>query len=93
MFSVLKYKLDFRLCMDSKGCPIEIPKNSKILDIQYQDKNIVMWCLVDLSCEKEKVVRIFEIYGTGQPLLTNNYKHVKTLQSESGLVWHIFEKI
>ena len=98
MKSVLKYKLDIDTCL-SFGNVLEIPKNSKILDIQYQDKNIVMWCLVDLQFEHEKVKRVFEIYGTGDIVAEKNYKYLKTLQSEtsyivgSGLVWHIFEKI
>lgn len=70
---------------------VELPENAEILSIQLQRGWICLWALVDTLANK--VERSFEIYGTGQEIekSNGNRKYLTTFQTESGLVFHVFE--
>lgn len=69
---------------------INMPKGAKILDIQNQPDNIVIWAMVNPKHDLKK--RVFYIAGTGFELHENirYYDYLKTIQ-RLGYVWHIFE--
>ena len=68
----------------------KMPKGARILDIQNQNNEIVMWALVDSDLSDEP--RYFEIYGTGEELpLGIIRKYIGTVQV-GYLVCHIFER-
>jgi hypothetical protein len=76
----------------SPGNPItvEMPKYARILAVGAQGDGPVIWALVDPTPEE---TRTFYVYGTGHnayeaPDLT----YIGTCQTDSGLVWHVFEK-
>jgi hypothetical protein len=72
---------------------VELPVNSKILSVQFQDENLYLWALVNKKSGTSVQKHVIEIYGTGQDI---NYElgirrnHLATVQSQ-GFVWHVFE--
>ena len=69
---------------------LELPKGAKILDVQTQDGNAMLWALVDTTRPKE--TRRFRLFGTGQPIVGPVGTFVKTfLLSKDNLVFHLFE--
>ena len=72
---------------------LELPRGAKILTFQSQNNNPTIWALVDPLNKLEK--RKFVIRGTGHPIMsnTNNDVYIGTIQTEMGLVWHLFEKV
>lgn len=86
MSLVYKYPL-------TPGNPIVIalPRFATVLHIGAQDDGPVVWARVDPSREPE--ARKFYVYGTGHPIDDSVALHyLGTCQTESGLVWHVFEK-
>jgi hypothetical protein len=71
---------------------IEVPRQAKILSIQTQRGNPVMWMEVDTNEPKEK--RLFLAFGTGHKL-PDDMKHlhyVGSFQVENEmLVYHVYE--
>lgn len=70
---------------------LQLPKLSKILSIQVQDDNIMLWTLVG---DYTNLVdyRFIECYGTGHEI--NSLKELvflATIQYRGG-VWHFFER-
>ena len=77
---------------DDKKTVIKIPKDAKILSVQEQFSEGVMWALVDT--EKEVEERFFESFLTGKEikLFTPNYIYLGTYQTDGGnFVVHVFE--
>lgn len=70
---------------------ISMPFDAEILTIQVQNKVPCIWALVNEYSIKE--IRIFEIFGTGNPIPENvNRKYIGTYQLNEGqLVFHCFE--
>lgn len=74
---------------------VRMPIGAKILDIQHQRGDIMMWAIVDESAELENVN--FLVLGTGYGLPPDlevsdtDYYHEKTIQMGI-LVWHIFKQ-
>lgn len=67
---------------------IQMPIGAKILCVQMQANTPCLWAVVNETGMKES--RTFCMYGTGSPVgETQNY--VGTIQTYSGLVFHIFE--
>ena len=65
-----------------------IPKGSKLLDVQMQNRSICAWFLVDPA--KKMVERDIRIYMTGEDLPDDIGKHVATVQLDE-FVFHIFD--
>lgn len=90
MITIYKYPLQIT---DSQS--IEIPACHKILDIQFQESQLVLWALVNPNFVK--LLKHIYIFGTGQPIehysnpsmFTDTYQYLKTIQ-QNGFVWHIF---
>ena len=69
---------------------VNMPKGAKILCIQVQYEKPCIWALVDP--EKESEPRIFEIFGTGNPVPDRDRRYIGTYQLMGGqLVFHCFE--
>lgn len=87
MYVVYKY-----LITSGQNFKIEIPKQSKYLDVQIQDNYIAVWYMVDKSI-RETEIKGFVVLMTGQFFdLSDDLKYLKTLQTEHGLVYHVFEE-
>ena len=72
---------------------IEMPIGAEILSIQCQYDDVYLWALVDPK--KEKEIRSFEIYATGEDILCHRgikRKYLQTVQM-GVLVFHFFERI
>ena len=68
---------------------VKMPLNSEIMDIQFQNDNLVMWALVDPESEQIEVK--INMYGTGLEIHNNTIKdeYLTTIQ-DGELVWHFF---
>jgi len=82
MTKIYKYPLSLYLQTQE----VNLPKYHKILDIQKQDNEIVMWALVDPSLPTETIT--ISIIGTGWTL-SDDYEYLKTVQ-DGAYVWHFF---
>ena len=67
---------------------VELPKSAEYLDIQFQDKTLVLWAVVDAN-DKEFRTDEITIIGTGNHFPNRAINHYKTVQ-DNGFVWHIF---
>ena len=69
---------------------IEMPAFSKVLAVQTQRDDAVMWALVDPSAVLES--RKFVVAGTGNPLAdeAERWDYIGTFQL-GWFVWHVFE--
>jgi hypothetical protein len=74
---------------------LQLPIGAKILDVQPQNGNPFIWCLVDPNVDTE--VRHFEVFGTGHKMSTGmgvNREYIGTFQTMGGaLVFHLFERL
>lgn len=69
---------------------IEMPQGAKILDLQLQFGEPVIWAAVDPA--DPMIARKFGLLGTGAPGSFSLTKHVGTFQFHSGrTVLHLFE--
>ena len=73
---------------------IRMPGDAVILDVQDQNRQIVLWALVDRQNPEES--RCFRVIGTGQPMVDDGgLVYVGSVQQwydvGGSLVWHIFE--
>lgn len=70
---------------------LALPLGAHILAFQNQDNEPVIWALV--NSENEMVKRKFAIRGTGNPIesSTADDVYIGTIQTQMGLVWHLFE--
>lgn len=70
---------------------VSMPSGAKVLAIQTQHGQPVIWALVDESAPK--VSRVFVTYGTGYPMPDGDLgNYVGTYQISGGsLVFHVFE--
>ena len=81
------YKFTLPACTGKYLLPMQ--EGSKILDVQFQNGDIVIWAIV--SPEKYKVNRKIEIYFTGRSLPVDPGEYIGTVQSTTGLVYHLFD--
>lgn len=71
---------------------LEIPENSKFLDVQVQDDKVVVWYLVRHTEAPKKTVK-FRIYGTGHFVEDSLQTYLGTFQLLGGaFVGHLFEE-
>jgi hypothetical protein len=79
---------------------VEMPKGAKILDIQMQNGEPMLWAIVNPKHSLRK--RVFHVFGTGfemEDYEKKHYEYVKTVQQvkpsdvfrSTWLVWHVFE--
>lgn len=73
---------------------VMMPKGAELLTVQRQGDRACMWAIVNGEAEME--TRIFDIYGTGNPMpelvMGDTRKYVGTFQAPP-FVWHLFEII
>lgn len=70
----------------------EMPKGAEILTIQCQDNTPTIWAVVKPHTETEK--RYFEVIGTGHYFDGGEKrKYINTFQMNTGLVFHLFERL
>jgi len=70
--------------------PVVMPHDSKILSIQIQKGEPVMWALVETSNRLE--TRVFQTFGTGHELPADEMVYRGTYQLIDGaFVGHLFE--
>ena len=69
---------------------IEMPKNSIIVNVGMQKRDLCMW--VEVDKEEEMVERYFRVFGTGHPI-DISVKDYRGTGMDVGLnlVWHIYE--
>ena len=68
---------------------IEMPSDSKILDIQVQHGKPVMWVMVETA--SHPINRNFKVYASGEQVFEDAGDYKGTWQTVFGLVWHLFE--
>ena len=71
---------------------ISLPDNHQILDIQLQNGVPCMWVLLDVDDLQPSKSHTFyiSIFGTGHKFDAKQLNFIKTLQFNSGLVFHFF---
>lgn len=85
MKRIYKYPLEL-----SDVAEVSLPRGAKILHVGEQQGELRLWALGDPSVASER--RRFRVVGTGHPADgLEVMKHLGTIQSPSGLVWHVFE--
>lgn len=88
MKTIYKYPLDLQVLWYQK---IQLPKNARILSVQYQGDVICIWALVDPDAPP--VIREVFTCGTGHLLVDEIEQkiYLATLQMPgSTFVWHVF---
>lgn len=92
--TIWKYELPGKQIND-----VMMKSGAFILDIQLQQDprdgslRLCLWALVNPDSSCPDVMRRIEMHPTGQEINnTDELKHIKTLQSPGGLVWHFFER-
>ena len=89
MKRIYKYPIEIR---DEQT--ISVPKDSKILAIQTQNEQLVVYALVDINQKEMQTIEI-RIFGTGHDLDINmtSWTYLGTVMTyHDKLVWHIFYK-
>lgn len=80
--TIYKYRLAEQLSV------VRIPGLQRILGVQTQGEDVVMWAIVDPSAEVKEY--LFALVGTGWDFKDGLLgEYVGTVQDES-LVWHVF---
>lgn len=90
MKAIYKYQLEDKLMTF-----LHLPVGYKILTVQEQHKNIVLWAVVDTDIIDIRVVG-FIILNTGQPFINDNINmdYIGTVQLMGGFyIKHIFRVI
>lgn len=71
---------------------IEMPVGARILALQVQGSQPCLWAEIDMTVPREKEVRTFETWGTGQPMDSAPRQYVGTYQMSDGeFIWHVYE--
>lgn len=81
------YKYDLMLGYNS----LYLADGYKVLHVAEQYGNLTMW--VEHTIGNLASHRIFNVYGTGQPIPDDRAMHVGTALMTSGLVWHVYESL
>lgn len=69
---------------------IPIPENSKILWVATQFERAWLW--VEVDPESPRVIRLFSVYGTGEPIPPGNRNYIGSFMLRGGsLVFHVYE--
>jgi hypothetical protein len=73
---------------------LKLPKLAEVLTVQMQNDELALWAIVNPT-QSEFDLRIFEIYGTGNPFPSvgmSERKYISTVQNNK-FIWHIFEAV
>lgn len=70
---------------------LNLPDKAVILSVQLQHGSLCLWAEVDTNNTLDR--RTILIYGTGHPMSECEMRFINTVQFNSGLVFHIFEKL
>ena len=97
MQQILKYQIQLGLKKnfeeELKIWSLDMPQDSKILSVQSQFGQPVLWALVDT--ENNEITRSFRIFSTGEEITEMSgayWEHVGSLQIEGGRwTWHVME--
>ena len=77
---------------------------TKILTVQKQGNNIVLWAENSLSKynekydtffpreERDKIALEIDVIGTGWDYENQDQKYIGTVQMDDGLVWHVYAR-
>lgn len=85
MRQIWKYALEPR-----ERTELLIPKNARVLSVQAQQGQVMIWALVDPSEPME--TRRFVVVPTGQPFEESRLHYLGSVQLQDGrLVLHCFE--
>jgi hypothetical protein len=72
---------------------IEMPSNSKLLTVQVQRREPMLWALVDDE-DSKTIDREIAIFATGEALPDGRGEYLGTFQIDEGrLVFHVFEVV
>ncbi len=84
---IYKYPLKMAIMQE-----VALPQRTKILSIQFQQDQLVLWALIDDKSEPVSIA--IEIFGTGHiidpPACGMDRTHLATAQHADGMVWHVF---
>lgn len=71
---------------------VEMPKGAKILHTGFQNRELFLWALVDVS-ELETETRCFKSVATGGIIHTSEIKQFigTVFENNAEFVWHVFE--
>lgn len=84
-YSIWKFPFDM-----TDEVKITMPTGSRILSLQVQNGRPCVWALVDTQTSDTED-RVFDIYGTGQPLKDMDKESFIGTCQLSELVFHVFE--
>ncbi len=67
---------------------IKLPEDIEVLKVEYQDKELYLWGLIDI--DKPLIKRAIFIYGTGYEI--NDVEKLTYLDTvfDGAYVWHVF---
>lgn len=68
----------------------QMPRNAKVLNLQVQNGQLVLWALIDPTVTQVFEPRRFLCVGTGLLFNAVNQTYVGTCQ-HGEYVWHVFE--
>jgi hypothetical protein len=97
MQTVWKYQVTLGLTKDTEEklatWIVDMPIHSKVLSVQSQFGQQVMW--VEVETENPLVKRTFKIFATGEDMPKvegKKWSYISTTQIERGMwTWHLFE--
>ena len=69
---------------------LDIPRGAKLLTVQLQGGIPTLWALVEKNAPYEDTRQII-LLGTGHDIDHELGEYLGTIQTEIGLVWHVFE--
>ncbi|HEY6143710.1 MAG TPA: hypothetical protein VIV55_09900 [Flavobacterium sp.] len=73
---------------------IVMPEGAELLTVQIQDRNPVLWALMNPF--NKKIERFFQLFQTGEAICSNNneYVYISSFQLvKQGASFHVFEVI
>jgi len=98
MQRILKYKLQDRaMTLEDRSLAVAMmPKSAKIISCGAQGDDLYLWAeiLVEQSADAEKDLseRKFDVLMTGPMYPVRPWTFIGTVQMQSGLVFHIYER-
>ena len=80
---IYKYEIPIKPSVE-----LELPEGFNPLCVQMQEERVILWAIV--SPDAPTSSRVFRVYGTGFNLQLAGSTYLGTVQTEGGLVWHVF---
>lgn len=85
-------KVVYKFIINDRNTEIKIHKDAKILKASFQGDDLCLWA--DVDTEKEKTIRDFYIFGTGQEITDDvgiDFEYIDTVFIDN-LVFHVYER-